>query len=317
MRVAFLGNFRPRTAFGEPFSTESHLAATYELLGHQVLRLQEDTTSKRSIPASCQEFGADLLHWVDTWHNDHDGAFWMLDELRRVGIPSVGYTLDLFVGLDREAWLNIDPWFKCDFFFSADGGHPEVWAAKGINHHWMSPGVYAPECYLAEPVSELAQDVVFVGSYGYHAQWQYRKILIDWLKATYGTRFTHYDHDSGMRGHRLNQLYASAKVVVGDSCCPGFTQTRYWSDRVSETLGRGGVLVHPWIEGMEGHYTPDDFQTYAFGDLESLRAAIGWLLSNPEGRAYLRWRGHQTVKDKHTYTNRLQSMLEIVKRGTP
>ena len=314
MRVAFLGNFRPRTALGEPFSTESHVSASYELLGHEVLRLQEDETPKPSIPARCQEFGADLFHWTDTWHSDYLGGFQMLEDLRRLGIPSIGHTLDLFVGLEREPLLNIDPWFRTDFFFSADGGHPDVFAAKGINHHWMAPAVFAPECYLAEPVPELAQDVIFVGSYGYHAQWPYRKQLIDWLRSAYGSRFTHYDHSSGMRGHRLNQLYASAKVVVGDSCCPGFAQTKYWSDRVPESCGRGAVLIHPWIEGMAGQYSAEDFQTYRFGDLEGLRATINYLLESPDRRAYLRWHGNQTVKTMHTYSDRIQAMLEIVAR---
>ena len=313
MNIAFLGNFRPRTALGEPFSTESHLAATYELLGHQVLRLQEDETDKRTIPALCHARGVALFHWVDTWHSDYPGGFWMLDELRRLGIPSVGYTLDLFVGLPRETLLDVDPWFRCDFYFSADGGHPDVWAAKGINHHWMPPAVFAPECYLAEPDPALVQDIIFVGSYGYHAQWPYRKHLIDWLKTTYGSRFTHYDHSSGMRGHRLNQLYASAKVVVGDSCCPGFTQAHYWSDRVPETLGRGGFLIHPAINGMrESFEGGTHLDYYAFLDWEELHERIAYFLQHEEERRLIQSSGHSHVKAHHTYTNRLQVLLEIV-----
>src|SRR3972149_6331768 len=126
MNIAFLGNFRPRTALGEPFSTESHVSASYELLDHQVLRLQEDETRKTDVPRLCEEFKADLFHWICTWHTDHEGGFAMLEGLRRLGIPSVGHTLDLFVGLNREPLLDTDPWFRCDWFFSADGGHQEV-----------------------------------------------------------------------------------------------------------------------------------------------------------------------------------------------
>lgn len=308
MKIAFLGNFRPRTALGEPFSTESHVSASYALLGHTVLRLQEDEVQKADVPRLCEEFGTQLFHWTCTWHTDPEGGYAMLDGLRRLGIPSVGHTLDLFVGLNREPWLDTDPWFRCDWFFSADGGHQEVFAAKGINHVWMAPAVYGPECYLADPDPALEQDVIFVGSYGYHPEHAYRKQLIDWLKATYGSRFTHYDHSSGMRGHHLNQLYASAKVVIGDSCNVGFTQSRYWSDRVPETLGRGGALIHPWIEGMQGQFTPDDFQTYVFGDLQSLGAAIDWLLNNPDRQTSLRGRGHRTVLSRHTYTHRVQTI---------
>lgn len=318
MRIAFLGNFRPRTALGEPFSTESHVSATYELLGHEVLRLQEDETRKADIPDLCEQFRADLFHWTCTWHTDLEGGFRMLEGLQQLGIPSIGHTLDLFVGLDRETLLDTDPWFRCDFFFSADGGHQEVFATKGINHHWMPPAVYAPECYLAEPDPALVQDIVFVGSYGYHAQWPYRKLLIDWLKSTYGSRFTHYDHSSGMRGHRLNQLYASVKIVIGDSCCPGFTQQKYFSDRVPETLGRGGFLIHPFIAGMDRLLMGREHLIYYdFGNFDQLSEIIDHCLTQNQKRECVRRYGHLCVKAHHTYTNRVRAMLDIVKRGQP
>lgn len=317
-RIAFLGNFRPRTALGEPFSTESHMAATYELLGHTVLRLQEDEVCKADIPGLCERFKADLFHWTCTWHTDAEGGFRMLGGLRALGIPSLGHTLDLFVGLERAVWLDVDPWFRTDFFFSADGGHQEVFAAKGINHFWMLPGVYAPECYLAEPDPALAQDVIFVGSYGYHKQWPYRKQLIDWLKATYGSRFTHFDHGSGLRGHCLNRFYASTKIVIGDSCNPGFIQKAYWSDRCPETLGRGGFLIHPFVPGMEQHFKDRaHFVCYRFGDFAQLKTLIEYYLTNDDDRERIRRAGLDHVKAYHTYTHRVQAMLEIVKKGMP
>lgn len=312
MKIAFLGNFRPRTALGEPFSTESHMAASYEILGHQVLRLQEDETRKRDIPALCTQVRADLFHWTDTWHTEYSDAFRMLDELGRLGIPSVGHTLDLFVGLSRETLLDIDPWFRCDYFFSADGGHADVFASKKINHVWLPPAVFAPECYTAAWNGDYVHDIIFVGSYNYHKQWPYRRELIDWLRKTYGSRFTHYGHESVMRGHRLNQLYASAKVVIGDSCCIGFNQSNYWSDRVPETLGRGGVLIHPWVGGMEENFSRNDFQTYKFGDFHDLQQSIELLLHDPQMRFSLRCSGLDTVKRFHTYTHRAQEILGVV-----
>ena len=312
MNIAFLGNFSPRTALGEPFSTESHVAASYELLGHSVLRLQEDDTPKASIPARCQEFGADFLHWTDTWHSDYPGGFQMLAELRRLGIPTVGHTLDMFVGLPRETLLDTDPWFRCDWFFSADGGHQDIFAAKGINHHWLPPAVYGPECYMADPDPALVQDVIFVGSYKYHAQWEYRRQLIDWLKITFKSRFTHYDHNSGMRGHRLNQLYASVAIVIGDSCCLNFTQRAYSSDRLYETLGRGGFLITPRIPGIDDLQDREHIIQYNFGEFNQLQHLIEYYLIHSTEREGIRQMGHTHVKKYHTYSHRIQSMLDVV-----
>lgn len=317
MNIAFLGNFRPRTALGEPFSTESHLAATYELMGHQVLRLQEDETLKRSIPERCQAFGANLFHWVDTWHSDYPGAFWMLDELRRLGIPSVGYTLDLFVGLSRAPLLDADPWFRTDYFFSPDGDHDEVFSEKGITHFWMPPGCFEPECYLAEPMPELVQDIAFVGSLGYHREYKHRPQLIEWLHQTYGPRFTHYDHGSKMRGHRLNQLYASVRVLIGDSCLIN-GQKKYCSDRVPESTGRGGFLIHPQVAGVTDgtlYTSGQHLATWPHGEWDCLRDRIDYYLEHHEEREQIRLAGHEHTKQHHTYTRRVERILEIVFGG--
>ena len=317
MNIAFLGNFRPRTALGEPFSTESHLAATYELLGHQVLRLQEDETDKRTIPALCHARGVALFHWVDTWHSDYPGGFWMLDELRRLGIPSVGYTLDLFVGLPRETLLDVDPWFRCDFYFSADGGHPDVWAAKGINHHCMAPGILEASCYRAEKIPAFEHDIAFVGSLGYHPKYFHRPQLIHWLQQTYGPRFRHYDHSSAMRGHRLNELYASVRVLVGDSCLLD-GQTAYSSDRIPETMGRGGFLLHPWVNGVTDgtlYTNGEHLITWPLGDFDALRTQIEYYLPREEERRKISDAGMAHVLANHTYRHRVTRMLEIVIGG--
>ncbi|MDO8531198.1 MAG: glycosyltransferase [Dehalococcoidia bacterium] len=313
MRIAFRGNFRPRTAAGEPFSTESHVSATMELLGHQVLRIQEDTVPWADVPRLCES--ADLFWWTATWHVDFPGGFRALDAIKALRIPTVSHTLDLFVGLSRAPLLDTDPWFRTDYVFSPDGGHDEIFAAKGINHFWIPPAVFEPECYLAEPVPGLAQDVIFVGSYGYHPEWPYRRELIDWLRTTYWSRFTHYDHASGMRGHRLNQLYASAKVVVGDSCCPGFTQTHYTSDRFFETPGRGGFLIAPHIVGIDHLVDREHVVLYSFGDFGQLKRLVDYCLEHDAHLARLRLAGHEHVKAHHTYTHRVKAMLAIVAQG--
>jgi hypothetical protein len=166
-------------------------------------------------------------------------------------------------------------------------------------------------------VPELVQDLAFVGSRGYHPEYGHRPQLIEWLQKTYGSRFTHYDHGSKMRGHRLNQLYASAKVVVGDSCLLE-GQEKYSSDRIPETLGRGGFLLHPEVKRVTdgGLYTNEvHLITWRLGEWEILRRTIDFYLDWPEDRERIRRAGHAHVKAHHTYTNRVKAMLEIVAMG--
>jgi len=159
-------------------------------------------------------------------------------------------------------------------------------------------------------------EIIFVGSRGYHVEHKYRQTLLDWLTRTYGSRFVHFDHGSGLRGHRLNRLYASAKIVIGDSCNPGFTQTNYWSDRCPETLGRGGFLIHPFVPGMEQHFTDQEHLVYYhFGDFDQLKRLIDYYLTHDADRERIRLAGHAWVKAHHTYTHRVKAMLAIVAMG--
>jgi len=101
-------------------------------------------------------------------------------------------------------------------------------------------------------------------------------------------------------------LFASAKIVVGDSCFGG--RPYYWSDRVTETIGRGGVLLHPYCEGMGDM----PIQAYDREDFNSIKQNIKYYLDNPSFREMYRKYAHEYVKNNETYTNRAQEMLNVL-----
>lgn len=322
MKIAYVGNFQPRTDRGEPFSTESHISATLEQMGHEVLRIQESKTNAAHAEVSAIQFGADLFLWTRTWPEKlRDGGPRLLEVMRNAGIPTVAYHLDLYAGLPRSKDIDSEPWWRCKYVFTADGGSDEFWKAHGINHVWAPPGVYGPECYVATDGPGYypgRYDVLFVGSgaSGYHPEWPYRKQLIDWLRATYGDRFACFGRGNPVecvRGKALNELYASSKVVVGDSLCLGFTHERYWSDRVPETLGRGGFLVHPHVEGLHEAYAyGKHLVAYEYGDFGGLRHIIDFYLAHDAEREEIRRAGHEHVRANYTYAHRMRAMLDYV-----
>ena len=303
-RIAYIGNFMPS------FSTETHVALSLEELGHEVVRLQEHSTE--DVTRIATTHAIDMVLWTRTWGVAGD-ASQMLRDLSAAQIPTVAYHLDLYAGLARAATVETEPWWRCSLVITADGGSDDFWRQHKINHYWMPPAVYGKECYLAEPYPDLPHDVIFVGSYGYHREWPYRPLLIDNLKARYGDRFTHYPVPGvAIRGDTLNRLYASAKVVVGDSCCIGFNHSRYWSDRVPETLGRGGFLIHPEISGLEREFQYGaHLGTYRFGDWQGLYRTIDYYLDHPDERGAIRRSGHEHVKANHTYVHRMREVIRI------
>lgn len=304
MRIFYLGNFLP------DYSTETHISRTLQKMGHEVTQIQENFTNPDHLLERLSTEDFDLFLFTRTW--GQTVMMGHVDKLRSRGIPSVSVHLDLYVGLQRDGNINSDPFWRTEYVFTADGD-PEsqkFFESKGINHYWLKPGVYKEECYIPERLK--TKDVIFVGSYGYHPEYPYRQKLIDWLKNTYRERFEHWGPDGlgHVRGNDLNILYASTKVVVGDSLLlPG--HENYWSDRIPETLGRGGFLIHPAVNGLDlkdRHH----LRLYEHGNLKQLKVLIDHYLKDNDEREKIRLAGHTYVKENATYTNRMQELLAVV-----
>ncbi|PTT92001.1 hypothetical protein DBR42_02855 [Pelomonas sp. HMWF004] len=329
VRIAYIGNFRPT------YSHETHLAASFEALGHSVVRIQENTASPVGVARACEE--ADLLLWTRTWGLQWRGVdvrAWLKDLGHRHGIPTVSEHPDLYVGLDRGQALSSDPFWCTDFVFTADGGSPAAFERMGIRHYPLRAAVYGRDCVLAEHDPALAAEVAFVGSGTldgriYHREWPYRRELLQFLVKTYGTRFRKHGAQpihgglAFVREKRLNQVYASTRVVVGDTLClgpedslePRFQHAEYWSDRIYETLGRGGFLIHPYICGLEREFTDGvHLRYYTYGDFAQLRRLIDHYLddANADERERIRLAGHQHAAQSCTYAHRAAYLLGVV-----
>lgn len=317
MRVAYIGNF------GVSFSTESHVKQAMEANGWDVVQVQEnrvDAWEKLKV-----EDHFDLVLWT---HTGWDPP--IPEELQRSAVeahkerstPIVGYHLDRWWGLSRQPQVDQEPFFReCDLMITADGGHQAEFEAAGIRHVWMPPGVSEFECVPGTPKDEYRSDIVFVGSwYTYHAEWRHRFELVRWLQRKYRRQaaFWPRKNEPAIREEPLRDLYASVKVCVGDSCLVGATPN-YWSDRIPETLGRGGFLIHPWVDGLQDHFDVAEvpgaaghLSTWRVGDWDGLRERIEYYLAEEESRRSIAEAGREHVLKYHTYTVRMRQLLELL-----
>jgi len=308
-KIVFLGNFRV------DYTTESHHVKTLQSMGHKVTKLQETEATSEEILAAAKK--ADLFVWVHTHGWKTKGRLTMstvLKQLKLNGIPTMTYHLDLWFGLKRQRDLSSDPVYKeIGHFFTVDAKMAEWFNKKtSVKGHYVPAGVYDKEAYFT-PAKSLSHEVIFVGSKRYHPEWKYRTQLIDWLEKTYGKKFEHWGNDGlgTVRGKNLNKLYASTKVVVGDTLCPNFTYSDYWSDRVYETIGRGGFIIHPYISGMEKEFVDKEHLVfYQYKNFKQLKELIDYYLDHDEEREEIRLAGHELVKGNYTYKDRWQFILE-------
>lgn len=314
MKILYVGNFT------RPWCTEVHVAASLESLGHRVVRAQENTIDWSQHPGVRTAIGrtddVELVLWTRTWAVDSDAATAMLERFRDAGAPSAAFHLDRWFGLDREYQVTTEPFFQAvDAVFTADGGHDAEFAAAGVPHTWLPPGVFDVDCRRrGRRLRQFVSDVAFVGSHPYpHPAWApYRDELIGRLRGHFGDRFKLWPQGRAVRGQALNDLYASAAVMVGDSCLAGGAH-RYWSDRVPETIGRGGFIIHPFVGGLEEWYPT--MPTYTLGDFDGLIEQIEWWLARPNARAEKAEELRAVVLTRDTYKHRMATLLDTMSRG--
>jgi hypothetical protein len=181
----------------------------------------------------------------------------------------------------------------------------------------MPPGVSEFECGGGTSRPELASPVAFVGSWqgGYHVEHAHRQQLVKWLQRNrQDCVFWPKLRQHAVRGEALRDLYASVDVLVGDSCFAGRI-ANYHSDRIPETLGRGGFLLHPAVEGVTDGtlYTDGEhLRTWRVGDWEALRYLIDHYTAHPDEARQIGEQGRRHVLENHTYTRRMGQLLELL-----
>lgn len=326
LRVAYLGNFGP------DHSTENELRAAFEDLGAEVHPLQEGRPLSELLLELAALGRVDLLLWTQTYGLAETGGtnaerLLFLEAMRAASIPTAGFHLDRWWGLDREGQVDEDAFFRVDRLFTADGGHDEQWADVGVNHAWLPPAVSRFECGPVSASARFARDVAFVGNWTgtYHPEWTHRRDLIRFLRnwtsrgrASLGL-WPQRGHPS-VRGDNLRALYASTKIVVGDSCLVGdrghAVAIRYWSDRIPETIGRGGFLLHPMVEGLDEHFTDGvHYRSWDLGDWSRLGELIAHYLEDDAARREIAEAGRQHVLEHHTYHVRAAQIVADLKAG--
>jgi hypothetical protein len=326
--VLYLGNFEPT------HSTENHVAQALIANGHGLQVMQENDPRTFSVlagpwPAALED--VEVILWTRTgwdWNRFYTGGErraiadqrTMLRKARQAGIPVVGYHLDIWWGLGREHLVYDEPFFGVDLLVTADGGHDDKWEVLGINHHWMPPGISKAQAKLGKRNPEYVSDIAFVGSWqgGYHRESAHRYELVEFLQKNFADRCAFWPKPGqpAVRGKPLQDLYRSVKIAIGDSCFVGSGLANYWSDRIPETLGRGGLLLHPNVPGLEQYFHDGvDMLTWDAFDWSNLGDMIEAILSkeNDGLRRQIANQGRANVLKHHTYEVRMEQLWDLMK----
>jgi hypothetical protein len=309
MKILYLGSF------GKPYDTEKYIADSLEFLGHTVERLHVSEYTETQIGQIADSIKPDFILLSKGWPKGEGMGY--APFMKTLPYPKVSWFFDLVWPLPscRKALIYNHPIFSADITFTTDGGSQEEFRKHGINHHVLRQGIYEPEAVRGKPRDEFKYDVVFVGGSRFHGVvgWNHRKELIRFLERAYGNRFKQFgqENENEIRNLELNDLYASAKVVVGDTVY----SPQYWSNRLYESLGRGAFLIFPMVDGLEQEFEPyEHFIPYYYGQYAELKDKIEFFLAHPKERKRIQDAGFAYCKAHHTYTKRCEQLIREVKK---
>lgn len=289
MTIAIIGKFTN-------LHDEEYIARSFEMIGHKVKRIPQNT-SNHDIEQALLSSKPDILlycKWEQPKELDN-----VIGNLKRNGMVTVCWLFDIYFNYTREHFVKTKPYFKSDFVFTTDGGNQNRFEEAGVNHKCVRQGIYREECVLL-PFEELQHEIVFVGSDS--PVYPERSKIARELNAHWVGR----KNTNEVRGMALNELYASTRVVIGDS----WYSPHYWSNRIVETLGRGGFLIHRDVPGLKEEYPY--LVTYD-GTIEDLKGKMYFYRKNEAERREIIKKNFEWVKNNYTMEKKCQELINYVK----
>lgn len=288
MRIVIIGKFHK-------LYDEEYIAKSFEMIGCEVIRIPQ-TMIGIDIILNLFKYKPDVILYAK-WDCPLDVKN-RIEQLQRNGTKTVCWLFDLYFGYTREFQVKNKSFFKSDYVFTTDGGHQKEFEELGINHKCVRQGIYKDDCYIL-PFKEIKYEIVFVGSYS--PIYPERNELMQRL----GVKWIGKHNSDEIRGDKLNELYCETRIVVGDS----FPSPFYWSNRVVETLGRGGFLIHKETEGLKEEYP----YLVTYKDEKDLLEKIDYYTKHEDERREIIINNFNWVKDNYTCEKQCQKILDSIK----
>lgn len=285
-KIAYIGKFKK-------LWDEEYIAQSFEELGHEVVRIDETSDD---ITGQILESKPDFVLFAKL--NTRE-ALTIITNMKMHGIPTICWLFDLYFDYTRENQVGILPCFKAQVVITTDNGHHDRWLDKGINHFCVRQGIYKPECYTLKANKEY--DLVFIGSD--NPSNKERNEILNKLDKDFTLTWIGKKDTNEARSTKLNEIFAKSKVIVGDSVY----SPHYWSNRIVETLGRGGFLIHREVEGLKEEYP----YLVTYTDYEDLKSKISYYIEHDKEREEIIQKNFEWVRDNYTCDKKCSQVIKI------
>lgn len=311
MKIAFIGKFNE-------IHHEEGKALSLERLGNTVYRFDETTFNTNNLlnnTNSLLSISPDVVIFTKL---RIPNSMEFIRTMKSNNILTVSWFPDYCnVGQWENTSFKMNDLRNCpiansDLVLIPDNTNTTKWKALGVNQRCVRQAIYDECCYKGIKTKHFDADILFVGSIN-NGLYKYRIKLIDFLKTTYGNKFIHYgmSNDMHLRGNDLNNAIASVKIIIGDSVYA----PEYWSNRIYETIGRGGFCIHSSTSGLDKEYeVGKHFDIYTTNDLNNLKEKIDYYLKEDDLRNTISNAGMEYTKQNHTLLNRSKQVIDIISK---
>lgn len=191
--------------------------------------------------------------------------------------------------------------------FCTDGD----WAASNPKLVWLPQGADSRVTGYGDPSMKcttcggrwIGPPVLFTGT---KRGGEGRNSFVDEVQARWGKLFRHIL--GGIHGRSMANLIAGSKIVLAPDAP---ITDRYWSNRVYNTLGFGGFMLHPYCAELIRQYAPDELVTYR--TRAELHELIGHYLKDDYARRAIMEAGYLRTMAQHTYRHRCEQLIAVAK----
>lgn len=305
VRICYIGKF-------QRLHDEEYIAQSFESIGCRVDRVEITRYKLQQIWSHIMVTKPDLVLFAKFPYEPGGNALpapnqqcvKFIEDLRAAGIKTATWIFDIYWDSYRRQLLRIKAFFLTDYVFTTDGGHAKEWKSMGVFHRCVRQGIFKPECRLLP--EKDPEGIVFIGDNNiFNVE---RVAQLEAVQARYGQQFHWYGQKdpNEIRGMELNELYARSKIVIGDS----IHSPQYWSNRVVETLGRGGFLIHQEVPGLSEEYP--HLVTYPRGDIPALLEKIEYYLTHETERRAIVRKNFEWVRDRYTCDKKCAQLLSFL-----
>lgn len=104
-------------------------------------------------------------------------------------------------------------------------------------------------------------------------------------------------------------IYNNAYISISHACFNDIEG--YYSNRTIDIMASGGCCLQRWFPGIENYFT-DGYDCVVYRTNDEALEKVQYLIERPEIRNMIARNGHNTAKQKHTFSVRAREIKELI-----